>query len=154
MMSHITKIAAVENATAIWEYDPTRNDNRVLGGSLDVIAAIRTLAIKVSFLIIFQCSFLYYLKNLRFKHRGNALSILIVLKFVVGFLSQSKFHYTAIYDGEQHLKCSIRPINSVKYVSFCLFNFPVALTVIHLIANRIVLGISRSSIRPYYYVTP
>ena len=47
-MGHITKIAAVENATAIWEYDPIRKDNRVLGGSLDVIAAIRTLAIKVS----------------------------------------------------------------------------------------------------------
>jgi hypothetical protein len=47
VMTHITKIAAVENATAIWEYDPTRDDNRVLGGSLDVIAAIRTLAIKV-----------------------------------------------------------------------------------------------------------
>jgi len=46
-MSHITKIAAVENLTAIWEYDPTRSDNRVLGGSLDVIAAIRMLAIKV-----------------------------------------------------------------------------------------------------------
>jgi hypothetical protein len=49
-MSQITKIAAVENATAIWEYDPTRLDNRVLGGSLDVIAAIRTLAIKVQML--------------------------------------------------------------------------------------------------------
>jgi len=47
IMGHITKIAAVENATAIWEYDPTWPDNRVLGGSLDVIAAIRTLAIKV-----------------------------------------------------------------------------------------------------------
>ena len=47
VMSHITKIAAVENATAIWEYDPTNEDNRVLGGSLDVIAAIHTLAIKV-----------------------------------------------------------------------------------------------------------
>jgi hypothetical protein len=58
VMSHITKIAAVENATAIWEYDPTRNDNRVLGGSLDVIAAIRTLAIKVSLLTIFQSFFL------------------------------------------------------------------------------------------------
>jgi hypothetical protein len=46
-MKHITKIAAVENATAIWEYDPTLEDNRVLGGSLDVISAIRTLAIKV-----------------------------------------------------------------------------------------------------------
>jgi hypothetical protein len=53
-MGHITKIAAVENATAIWEYDPTLEGNRVLGGSLDVIAAIRTLSIKasVSFVII------------------------------------------------------------------------------------------------------
>ena len=47
VMGRITKIAAVENATAIWEYDPTQENNRVLGGSLDVIAAIRTLAIKV-----------------------------------------------------------------------------------------------------------
>ena len=48
MMGHITKIAAVENATAIWEYDPSLEGNRVLVGSLDVIAAIRTLSIKVS----------------------------------------------------------------------------------------------------------
>ncbi|KAF8869822.1 hypothetical protein BD779DRAFT_1681651 [Infundibulicybe gibba] len=46
-MSHITKIAAIENSTAIWEYDPTLDNNRVLGGSLDVIAAIRTIAIKI-----------------------------------------------------------------------------------------------------------
>jgi hypothetical protein len=51
-MTNITKIAAVENATAIWEYDPTRADNRVLGDSLDVIAAIRTLAIKVQIKLI------------------------------------------------------------------------------------------------------
>lgn len=62
VMKHITKIAAVENATAIWEYDPTREDNRVLGGSLDVIAAIRTLAIKVrtcflSYAVTSQCKF-------------------------------------------------------------------------------------------------
>jgi hypothetical protein len=56
VMAHITKIAAVENATAIWEYDPTRDDNRVLGGSLDVIAAIRTLAIKVSIVLNLQRS--------------------------------------------------------------------------------------------------
>jgi hypothetical protein len=48
-MGHITKIAAVETSTAIWEFDPSLADNRVLGGSLDVIAAIRTLAIKVHF---------------------------------------------------------------------------------------------------------
>ena len=49
-MKHITKIAVVENATSIWEYDPSREDNRVLGESLDVIAAIQTLAIKVCFM--------------------------------------------------------------------------------------------------------
>lgn len=48
-MSHITKIAAVENATAIWEYDPALAGNRVLGNSLDVIASVRTVAIKVSY---------------------------------------------------------------------------------------------------------
>jgi hypothetical protein len=47
VMGHITKIAAVETTTAIWEYDPDLPDNRILGGSLDVIAAIRTLAVKV-----------------------------------------------------------------------------------------------------------
>lgn len=48
IMAHITKITAVETATAIWEFDPELPANRVLGGSLDVIAAVRTLAIKVS----------------------------------------------------------------------------------------------------------
>jgi len=46
-MLYITKIVAIETATAIWEYNPTLQGNRVLGGSLDIIAAIRTLAIKV-----------------------------------------------------------------------------------------------------------
>ncbi|KAF8234782.1 hypothetical protein L208DRAFT_1259873, partial [Tricholoma matsutake] len=47
VMTHITKIAAVETTTAIWEYDPSLPDNHVLNGSLDIIAAIRTLAIKI-----------------------------------------------------------------------------------------------------------
>jgi hypothetical protein len=46
-MRVITKTAAVENATAIWEYDPSLEDNRVLGGALDVVVAIRTLGVKV-----------------------------------------------------------------------------------------------------------
>lgn len=54
VMTHITKIAVVENAMAIWEYDPSCEDNRVLGGSLDVIAAIRTLAIKVRMCFLSQ----------------------------------------------------------------------------------------------------
>ena len=55
IMGHITRIAAVENATAIWEYDPELPGNRVLGGSLDVIASIRTIAIKVS-VFFFYCN--------------------------------------------------------------------------------------------------
>lgn len=47
VMSRITKIAAIETTAAIWEYDPSLPNNRVLGGSLDVIASIRTLAIKI-----------------------------------------------------------------------------------------------------------
>ena len=50
-MGHIMKIAVVKNVMAIWEYDPSREDNYVLGGLLDMIAAIRTLAIKVSMFI-------------------------------------------------------------------------------------------------------
>ncbi|KAF8233070.1 hypothetical protein L208DRAFT_1268648, partial [Tricholoma matsutake] len=47
IMAHITKIAAMETATAIWEYDPDIPANCGFSGSLDVIAAIRTLAIKI-----------------------------------------------------------------------------------------------------------
>ena len=47
VMDHITKIAAIENANAIWEYDPELPGNRMLEGSLDVVAAIRTLVVKV-----------------------------------------------------------------------------------------------------------
>ena len=46
-MATLTKIANVETTTAIWEFDPTLPNNRVLGNSLDVVAAIRMLAIKV-----------------------------------------------------------------------------------------------------------
>jgi len=55
----ISQSSQLSNSTAIWEYDPIRADNRVLGGSLDVIAAIRTLAIKVRF---------FYLSNVSLSH--------------------------------------------------------------------------------------
>ena len=47
VVKHITKIATVEMTTTIWEYNPELTDNCLLNGSLDVIAVIRTLAIKV-----------------------------------------------------------------------------------------------------------
>ena len=40
VMGHITKIAVIENTNTIWEYDPELPNNCVLGGSLDVVAAI------------------------------------------------------------------------------------------------------------------
>lgn len=86
VMGHITKIAAVENTTAIWEYDPTRADNRVLGGSLDVIAAIRTLTIKVDFHSLSTQSLILILLILRFKLLGSVSNSSIAPRFVAGFL--------------------------------------------------------------------
>ncbi|KAG9307885.1 hypothetical protein JVU11DRAFT_13043, partial [Chiua virens] len=49
-MSHITKISAVKMTTAIWEFNPSLDSNRILDDSLDVVSMIRTLSIKI------QCS--------------------------------------------------------------------------------------------------
>ena len=46
-MGCITQIAAIKNASAIWEYDPSLPGNHILGGSLNVIAAICMIAVKV-----------------------------------------------------------------------------------------------------------
>ena len=45
-MNRITKIAAVDNANMIWDYDPALPDNCIEGG-LDMIAALRTVITKV-----------------------------------------------------------------------------------------------------------
>lgn len=52
IMAHITRIGAIETTTAIWDFDPSIPDNRLLGDSLDVISAIRTMAIKVCMTVI------------------------------------------------------------------------------------------------------
>ncbi|KAG1782816.1 hypothetical protein EV702DRAFT_1041565 [Suillus placidus] len=46
-MSDITQVGSIETMVAIWEFDPTLPNNRLLGDSLDVIAAVQTLAIKI-----------------------------------------------------------------------------------------------------------
>ena len=48
VMAVLTKTATIETMSAIWEYDPTLPGSCVLGDALDVITAVRTLAIKVS----------------------------------------------------------------------------------------------------------
>jgi hypothetical protein len=56
IMAHITKLAIIETTSAIWEYDPSEPDNRVLGGGLDVITTIQTLAIKVRRPQMYSCT--------------------------------------------------------------------------------------------------
>ena len=46
-MSVVTRIASVETTSAIWEFDPSLPRNRILDDSLDVVSAIRTIAIKI-----------------------------------------------------------------------------------------------------------
>ena len=46
-MKAVTQVGLVESKQAMWDYDPKAAENRVLSGGLDVIAAIRTLSIKV-----------------------------------------------------------------------------------------------------------
>jgi hypothetical protein len=83
-MSHITKIAVVESSNAIWEFDPSLPGNRVLSGSLDVILAIRTIAIKVSLASTPQLHPFYLF--FRFSARASALNISSSCKFNVGLL--------------------------------------------------------------------
>jgi hypothetical protein len=67
-MGRITQIAAIKNTTAIWEYDPSLPSNRILGGSLDVIAAICMIAVKVSLPFFTNMKFSYV--ALRFNDTG------------------------------------------------------------------------------------
>ncbi|KAG9311867.1 hypothetical protein JVU11DRAFT_8120 [Chiua virens] len=62
-MSHITKISAVETTTTIWEFNPSLDSNCILDNFLDIVATIRTLAIKI------QCSgqHIEYFKTLQKK---------------------------------------------------------------------------------------
>jgi hypothetical protein len=108
IMGHITRIAAVENATAIWEYDPDLPGNRVLGGSLDVIASIRTIAIKVSAIIftVIICSLFHY-HFIRYRLLDNELNISKNYKFNARLLTHSKSHSIATFDGGRHTLCCI-----------------------------------------------
>jgi hypothetical protein len=111
-MSHVTKIAAVETATAIWEYDPSLEDNRVLNGSLDVISAIRTLAIKVSMFLLLLIKLITHRRSSR---QASVLSIFrgSKLNAVSSIRSRSPFMETHV--GAAPMACSIAPINCDRY---------------------------------------
>jgi hypothetical protein len=111
-MGHITRIAAVENTTAIWEYDPALPDNRVLGGSLDVIASLRTTAIKVSDLCLHILQLL-----IRYRPQVNESNILKNFKSNARSLTHSKSLSIATFNGGQHIICliGIYTISSFKW---------------------------------------
>ena len=116
VMSNITKIATVKNATAIWEYDPTWTDNRVLGGSLDIIATICTLAINVKILFSLKLHVLsHIISTLRFKHLDSISNTFTAPRSVVDFLKPWRYPYMAISVGAQCSRCLTRQINFVRY---------------------------------------
>ena len=47
VMSEVTRIGHIATSTAIWEFDPSLPSNRVMNHGLDVVAIVRTLAIKI-----------------------------------------------------------------------------------------------------------
>jgi hypothetical protein len=105
VMSHITRIPALENATAIWEYDPASPGNHVLGGSLDVIASIQTIAIKVSdFLNVSTYSSFFFI---RYRPLVSESNISKKFKFNARSPSPSKFPSIATFDGGQLILCLI-----------------------------------------------
>lgn len=55
-MDHVTKRAVAESSTAIWEYDPSLDLNKVAGGRPDALSVLRTVNVKVCALLIY----LYY----------------------------------------------------------------------------------------------
>ena len=75
MMACITRMAAIETTTAIWDYDPDLPKNRIMNGSLpvDAVAALRTLSVKVDSIFYSLNVFQYF----RFNHWANTSNISI-----------------------------------------------------------------------------
>ncbi len=103
VMGHITKIAAVENTTAIWEYNPDLFDNRMLGGSLDVIAAVCTIAIKVAFFFVS----ILLLKHtfVRYRLLGSESNTLRNFKSIARSVNCSRFPFTVMSGGVLLIAC-------------------------------------------------
>jgi hypothetical protein len=101
-MGRITQIAAVENATAIWEYNPSLPNNCVLGGSLDIIAAIHMITVKVSSLFTVPSSLTL---SIRSKCQGSESNISRSSSFNARSPNHLGFHFTATSDGGQRTAC-------------------------------------------------
>ena len=105
MMTHITKLAVIEMTLVILEYNPFLPDNYVLNDSLNVIAAIQTLSIKVHCITIYLT--LHSLTFHKFRHLSSILKHLKSYKSNVSFKTHSKYHFTGISGEIQHISCSV-----------------------------------------------
>jgi len=59
----------------------------------------------------------------RSKHLGNESSTLRILSDFAGSKNLSKFLCTVIFVGEQHLKCSTRPISFARQAILLIYLF-------------------------------
>ena len=116
VMACIMKITAVQMATAIWEYDPSLPQNHMLGGSLDVIAAVQTLAIKVHCLTIPVIRMLN-LHILRFNLQANTLNTSKSFKSNVASKLPSSSGSTVTSDEEVHMICLNVCFSYARYAS-------------------------------------
>jgi len=120
MMTHITKIAAVETATAICEYDPSLPDNHVLlNGSLDITAAIQTLAIKVGRISLPLSQF----PNLpQIQSSGQRIEAFEKLQFECGFQDTLKIPlHSNVRWGTAHHMLSVSYKMHQVHQSLCYF---------------------------------
>lgn len=121
VMSHITKIATVETTTAIWEYDPSLSGNHVLGGSLDVIAVIWTLTIKVRYHAILFISLLTLI-CIRFRLLANVLNTLNNFSWNARSIIRSRSLFIAMSNGVLHSGCLINQISYARWVKWFGFD--------------------------------
>lgn len=123
-MSVITHITHVETTTAIWEFDPSLPENKVLGNSLDVITVIQTLVIKIQA----SCQHIAYFKHLQ-KECGVAVPLKIPLHSNVHWGTAAKMlgqaydlHRVCIILLTQHASLTrIQPINLFVHSAEQLF---------------------------------
>ena len=111
VMSKITKVAAIENASTIWEYNLALPGNCVLGGSLDVIASVRTIAIKVNFTPSFYLSISHYTQ---IQASGQRTEHFKKLQIQCKIMDPLKSPSIAMFDGVQHILCLIAHISYAK----------------------------------------
>lgn len=97
VMKHITKkIVVVENATAIWEYDPSQDVNYVLGVLLQPFELLLLKYVKK--FVVFHFKISHFI--IRSRNLDNTLRNSRTLRFYADFWRHWRFHFTVIFSGE------------------------------------------------------